>query len=153
MQVVKATLEDAETILALQKVAYQSEAALYNDYTILPLHETIENAQEAFSSHLILKALDDQGSILGSVRGKIENGVTKIGKLMVHPSAQNQGVGRALMEAIEKELPSPTYALFTGSKSEKNLFLYQKLGYTIVSYGSLPGEATVFAFLEKRSEH
>ncbi|GAF21592.1 histone acetyltransferase HPA2 [Bacillus sp. JCM 19047] len=81
MQVVKATFEDAETILALQKVAYQSEAALYNDYTILPLHETIENAQEAFSSHLILKALDDQGSILGSVRGKIENGVTKIGNL------------------------------------------------------------------------
>ncbi len=152
MQIVKATLEDAETILALQKVAYQSEAALYNDYTILPLHEKIEHTQEAFSSHLVLKALDDEGKILGSVRGKIEKGVTKIGKLMVHPSAQNKGVGRALMEAIEKELPSQTYALFTGSKSEKNLFLYQTLGYTIVSYSTLPGEATVFAFLEKHSK-
>lgn len=151
IKVIRATVEDAEEILSLQKLAYQSEAEIYNDYTILPLHETVKDVEQAFGTHHILKAVNEKNEIVGSVRGKHEEGTTTIGKLMVHPSAQNQGLGRKLMTAIEQALPATTYKLFTGSKSEKNLALYQKLGYEIVSHAQLPGEATVFAFLEKRT--
>lgn len=33
---------DAAAILALQKLAYQSEARLYNDFSIPPLLQTLE---------------------------------------------------------------------------------------------------------------
>jgi hypothetical protein len=38
----EATVSDAEEILALQKLAYQSEAEIYNDFGIPPLVQTLE---------------------------------------------------------------------------------------------------------------
>ena len=37
MKVLKAILDDAQTILDIQKVAYLSEAEAYNNYQIAPL--------------------------------------------------------------------------------------------------------------------
>jgi 2-aminoadipate transaminase len=42
MRIDRATVEDAKEILDLQKLAYQSEAEIYNDYTIPPLTQTLE---------------------------------------------------------------------------------------------------------------
>ena len=42
MKVQRALVEDAETILQLQKRAYSSEAAIYNDYNIPPLMQTLD---------------------------------------------------------------------------------------------------------------
>ncbi|WP_078393499.1 GNAT family N-acetyltransferase [Shouchella patagoniensis] len=152
--IVKAQQADAKAILHVQKLAYRSEAEIYNDYSILPLHETVSDVEKAFSEYMILKAVASNGEIAGSVRAKKENDQISIAKLMVHPDWQNYGIGRKLMEAIEQEVPGKRYSLFTGSKSVKNLALYQKLGYRIYKEGQLPGEATVFAFMEKtRSSH
>jgi GNAT superfamily N-acetyltransferase len=51
--------------------------------------------------------------------------------LIVHPDHQNRGIGKKLMHAIENKFSSARrYELFTGDKSEKNLALYGKLGYS-----------------------
>lgn len=42
MEIVQASVTDAEEILKLQKLAYQIEAERYNDYNIPPLKQTIE---------------------------------------------------------------------------------------------------------------
>ena len=42
-----------------------------------------------YKKGIILKALDEKGKIIGSVRGYLEDGTVYIGKLMVHP--QDQG--------------------------------------------------------------
>lgn len=149
IQIREAARQDAESILELQKLAYRSEAEIYNDFSILPLHETIQDVESTFSTNVVLKAVSEQGEIVGSVRAKRENDTIKIGKLMVHPSFQDQGLGRKLMDAIEQKMPSSSYSLFTGSKSEKNLAFYHKLGYKTIKLDTLPGEATVFAFMEK----
>ncbi|MBM7839320.1 N-acetylglutamate synthase-like GNAT family acetyltransferase [Alkalihalobacillus xiaoxiensis] len=149
IEIKEATLQDARAILELQKIAYQSEAELYKDYSILPLHETVEDVERAFTKNVVLKAVSNENKIVGSVRAMRESDTTKIGKLMVHPSWQDQGLGRKLMDAIEETVESSVYALFTGSKSEKNLAFYQKLGYKTIKLDTLPGEATVFAFMEK----
>jgi len=39
MLIEQANVVDAQEILALQKLAYQSEATIYNDYTLPPLME------------------------------------------------------------------------------------------------------------------
>ncbi|WP_054703512.1 GNAT family N-acetyltransferase [Bacillus sp. JCM 19041] len=149
LKIVKALKVDAEAILHVQKLAYRSEAEIYNDYSILPLQETVSDVENAFSEYTILKAVSGNGEVSGSVRAKKENDQVSIAKLMVHPDWQNYGIGRKLMEAIEREVPGRRYSLFTGSKSVKNLALYQKLGYQIYKEGQLSGENTVFAFMEK----
>jgi len=42
MFISQASIEDAEAILKLQKIAYQSEAQLCNDFSISPLTQTLE---------------------------------------------------------------------------------------------------------------
>ena len=129
MEILKATHDDAEEILALQKLAYLSEAELYNDFKIEPLVQTLEKALEDFSGQTVLKAVEN-GRIAGSVRWVVRDGTCYVGKLIVHPDYQNHGLGTALMLELERMSEcAERYELFTGWKSEKNLHLYGKLGY------------------------
>ena len=80
----RASPSDAEAILALQKLAYQSEARLYDDWSIPPLTQDIASLREEFRASLVLKAtVADQ--LVGSVRAKIDEGTAAIGRLIVHP--------------------------------------------------------------------
>ena len=117
--------------MALQKLAYRSEAEIYNDFSIPPLLQTIEDIKSEYADKTFLKAVDS-GRIIGSVRSNVDNNVCYIGKLIVHPDYQNKGIGTALMNSIEDYFNGcKRYELFTGQKSVKNIYLYKKLGYKV----------------------
>ncbi|MDD5772381.1 MAG: GNAT family N-acetyltransferase [bacterium] len=130
MKILKADIKDAEEILAIQKLAYQSEAELYNNYDIPPLTQTIDSVKEQFNTHIFLKAVNED-KIIGSVRACEEAGVCHVGRLAVHPDYQRQGIGSFLLKEIEKYFKPDYFELFSGTKSSKNIHLYQKLGYKI----------------------
>lgn len=143
----KALIEDMEEILRLQYIAYQSEALLYNERSIQPLTQTLEEAIEEFAFNIVLKAVSD-GGIIGSIRAFEEQNTVHIGKLMVHPSYQNRGLGKLLLQMIEGEFPGKRFELFTGMKSEKNLALYEKCGYSRFKNRETKTGLT-FVYLEK----
>ena len=126
-----ASTEDAEAILVLQKLAYQSEAKLYNDWSLPPLTQSIESLLEEFTNSIVLKAtLGDR--LVGSVRGRQNGDTCLIGRLIVDPELQGQGIGSQLLRNIEARFNEVSrFELFTGSKSEANIRLYQRHGYTI----------------------
>jgi len=126
--ILKAQESDVAEILRLQHAAYQSEALIYNDYSIQPLTQTLEQAAAEFQGRFVLKAVID-GEIVGSVRAHEKDGTAYIGKLIVLPSCQNKGIGKQLMQTIENEFQGKRFELFTGAKSEKNLAFYEKCGY------------------------
>lgn len=129
MKVDIASIEDLTEILELQIRAYQSEAEIYNDYSIEPLIETPLELQEQFKHKTFLKAVLD-GIIVGSVRGYLKAETVHIGRLAVEPKFQNQGIGTQLIRYIESYFPNAErYELFTGNKSVNNLRLYNNLGY------------------------
>lgn len=66
----KAERVDLQEILQLQYFAYQSEAALFGSRDIPPLKQTLDEVIEAFNSGVILKMVDENGVIIGSVRAK-----------------------------------------------------------------------------------
>ena len=147
----KATISDAEEILALQKLAYRSEAEIYNDFKIPPLVQTLEGIEKDFESQFFLKALWD-GRIIGSVRAYSREETCYIGRLIVHPDFQNRGIGTKLMSEIERIFGTcKRFELFTGVRSEKNLYLYQKLGYKIFKTANITDQTTI-VYLEKRRE-
>ncbi len=131
MFITKVDFIDLEQILKLQYLAYQSEARLHNNYSIPPLVQTIEEVQKEFQDGIILKATDDAGVIIGSVRGYTKDNTLYIGKLIVHPEYQGRGISTKLMQMIEGEYPNHRYELFTSDKSVKNLAIYEHLGYSI----------------------
>ena len=60
----------------------------------------------------------------------IKDDACAIGRLIVHPDYQRQGLGTRLMNEIESQFPNAQrYTLFTGHKSDGNIRLYQRLGY------------------------
>ena len=144
----KAEKEDLEEILKLQYLAYQSEARLFDNMDIPPLKQTIEEVYDEFQKGTILKAVDDGGSIIGSVRAYEDGGTVYIGKLMMHPSKQGQGIGTQLLLEMEKQFPDQRYELFTSTRSEKNIALYQKLGYKIFDEEQVTEELR-FVYMEK----
>lgn len=145
----EAGVQDAAEILALQKLAYQDEASIYNDYTIPPLTQTLDDLETQFQRDIVLKAVLDN-KIVGSVRGYFQDGTCYIGRLIVHPEHQNQGIGTQLIHAIESRFAqAQRYELFTGHQSTRNLHLYQKLGYQVFRSEKL-SESFILLYLEKR---
>jgi ribosomal protein S18 acetylase RimI-like enzyme len=144
----KASIKNAEEILDLQKLAYVSEAEIINDFTIPPLHQTLEKIQSEFKHQIFLKVeLDDR--IIGSVRTYLKRGTCHIGKLIVHPNSQNMSIGKKLLHAAEKQFPyAERYELFTGHKSKRNLHIYEKNGYRIFKNKRISKKLSL-VFLEK----
>jgi ribosomal protein S18 acetylase RimI-like enzyme len=143
-----ATPEDAQEILDLQRLAYRAEAAIYNDYTIAPLKQTLAEMEDDLARQVVLKATAD-GRIAGSVRGYVRGDTCYIGRLIVHPDMQNQGLGTRLMRAIEAAFEGVArFELFTGHRSVRNLYLYRKLGYAPFRTETVSDELQL-VFLEK----
>ncbi|NLA87314.1 MAG: GNAT family N-acetyltransferase [Clostridiales bacterium] len=145
MRIEKAHLRDLKEILALQYLAYQSEAALLNDYTIQPLTQTLEEVEEEFRNGIVLKAVDDAERIIGSVRCRAKGDTCYIAKLFVHPACQKQGVGTRVLHEIESVFPAHRYELFTSDKSLKNIRFYEGNGYRrITEKAYSPGLTMVY---------
>jgi ribosomal protein S18 acetylase RimI-like enzyme len=151
MIVERATLAEAREILDLQKLAYRSEAEIYGVYDIPPLTQSLAEMQVELEEQLVLKAVEE-GRIVGSVRAYLQDGTCHIGRLIVHPSYQNRGIGTRLMGEVEGRFDQATrYELFTGHRSERNLYLYRKPGYRPFQKEEISTELTL-VYLEKRRE-
>jgi GNAT superfamily N-acetyltransferase len=144
-----AAVQDAEEILRLQYLAFQSEALIHGDFTIQPLRQTLDELIREFEEGLVLKATAN-GKIIGSIRAH-EAGdadAVHIGKMIVHPDHQSKGLGKRLLSAIEKEFPDKRIELFTSVKSDRNLHIYEVMGYKRFREET-DGAGIRFVFLEK----
>ncbi|MEU9983628.1 GNAT family N-acetyltransferase [Streptomyces sp. NPDC050856] len=132
-----ASERDAEHILKLQYLCYQSEAELYGDYSIEPLTQTLDDLKaELARGHALVARLGDE--VVASVRGEIDDaGTARIAKLIVHPRLRRHGLGGRLLDAIEERFAADPAArrfqLFTGHRSEGDLRLYRAKGYEAVA--------------------
>ena len=133
IKILKSDANDLPEILELQRLSFAENAIRYNDQNIPPLRQTLDELIEEAKSHIILKAVDG-AKIVGSVRGCRKPDHCYIGRLIVHPDYQNQGIGRRLMAAMENELGGSAFELTAGHLDDKNISLYGKLGYK--AYGT-----------------
>ena len=127
----RAGVADAGEILTVQRAAYLTEAQLYGDPFIQPLVESLDQLRTLLDGDtIILKATRD-GRLVGSVRATVQEQTCLIGRLVVVPDLQGEGIGTRLMEAVEAEVAGSvtSLVLFTGHLSAGNLKLYKRLGY------------------------
>lgn len=130
IRILVAEYEELPSILELQKLCYQSEALLYPDSQIPPLSQTLEEIQVEYGKYTFLKVENSAGEIIASIRALDNKGSCLINKLMVHPQYQGLGIGTAIMKELEKKFNNcDKFELFTGHKSERNIKMYEGLGY------------------------
>ena len=146
--ILTAERDDLPEILRLQYLAYQSEAALFGSKDIPPLKQTIEELTAEYEDGMILKAVNPQQSIIGSVRARAQNGTVLIGKLMVHPDYRRRGLGSKLLEEIAQKFPEQRCELFTSTRSKDNILLYQRRGYRQFKTETVD-EKLQFVYMEK----
>ncbi|MER8009041.1 MULTISPECIES: GNAT family N-acetyltransferase [unclassified Streptomyces] len=150
-----ATEQDTEQIFKLQYLCFQSEAALYGNYRIDPLVQSLESVRQEVAADCVFVARLGE-EVVGSVRGRVtEDGSASIGKLCVHPRLQGHGIGARLLRAAEtalvEERGAKKFRLFTGHRSEGNLRLYRRVGYETV--GTSQGtDGVPMIILEKPAE-
>lgn len=131
LQILQAQREDLQKILDLQKESYKSEAELHNEYNIPPLTQTIESVNEEYDNGWLFLKVILNNEIIATGRGITKGDTTYIAKLVVKKDFQNQKIGQMMLTEIENRLSKcGRYELFTGNKSDRNIYLYNKFGYS-----------------------
>ena len=100
---------------------------------------------------IVLKAMVGN-EIIGTVRAYSDKETCYIAKLVVDSNCQNKGIAQSLMQSIEADFKEvKRFELFTGFKSAKNLYLYEKLGYSEFKRETIRENVTL-VFMEKRND-
>ena len=125
---VPATAADAAEVLVLQRCCWVSEAIANSTMDIPPLHESLEAVQGWLPRAWVFL---DGGRLIGAVRGFSDGDSWQIGRLMVAPDRQGEGLGGLLLRHIESQAPAGTHwhVLFTGAGSLANQARYRHGGY------------------------
>jgi len=128
MEIKEATIEDAGTILKIQKAAFISEAELHGDFTIPPLVQTLDELKADLNHKTMMKVMVDGEIVATGQVIQIDN-ISYIGRMAVKPAFQGQGIGSQLLSVLESAFTSTTVELFTGVNSVANLNMYSHRGY------------------------
>ena len=149
-----ATLADAGEILTLQLACWVAEQRANPGVEIHALRETLDDVRRWLGRWTVIVRRRG-GRLIAAARGRVERhgdhaGAWDVGRLMVAPDLQGQGLGRDMLERIEAAAPAgvSTYVLFTGAGSVDNLRMYKKAGYRL--RGAAPGEPGAVVLTKKR---
>ena len=129
MKIEIATIDDVPEILNLQYKAFRPVAESLNWLDAPTLTETVEHALGEFPKYTTLKMLDDGGKIIGSVRGRVDDGSLFIGRLMVLPEFQKNGYGCILLRKIQSLLPHNRAWLDTSGDVPQTVLFYEREGF------------------------
>lgn len=124
-----ATIQDVPALFDLQRKVFGPlcEELGWEDAPILS--ESLEYLYEQFAQCTTLKVEDKEGVIIGSVNGKVKNGSLYIGRLMVLPEYQQQGIGKRLFHEIQSRLPHSRVWLCTCQQIRPPYEFYLREGF------------------------
>lgn len=129
MKIEIATIDDVPELMVLHDKAFFVIAAEVNWLDAPGLKESLEQAREDFPKYVTLKMLSNEGNIVGSVRGRVEDGSLYIGRLMVLPECQGKGYGKILFREIQKVMPHNRVWLFTCGEVQRTVSFYEREGF------------------------
>jgi tRNA (guanine37-N1)-methyltransferase len=121
---------DAGEILTLQRACWMQEQQANPDAWVPALHESLDDVRRWLPEWTVL-TLRRAGRLVAAARARSEGDEWDIGRLMVAPDLQGQGLGRVMLAAAEAAAPgdTTTYSLFTGAGSVANHRFYKRAGY------------------------
>lgn len=125
IQLKRATLNEAEFILKMQKEAFAELLEKYQDYETNPRNENIDKITARLNQNFTYYYLIDvNNEIVGAIR--IVDGKDRNRKCI---SPWNMGIAQEAIQATEGTYGNDNWKLDTILQEEKNCHLYEKMGY------------------------
>jgi ribosomal-protein-alanine N-acetyltransferase len=120
MEIIPATLMDLGPLRRIEQACFTVDA-----WPLLDLMAVL-----TFPDVIRLKAVVD-GTMVGFVAGDLRNSqnLSWIATIAVLPEYQKQGIGRALLQACEAQLPTPHVRLCVRTDNLPAIRLYESEGY------------------------
>ena len=148
MKIEFATINDLPELLILQKKAFKPVADKVGWDDIPQMTDTLDNCIAEFGKETILKMVADDGKIIGSIRGYVEDGSLYIGRLMVDPGLQGKGLGRILQRELESKFQFKREWLCSYIDDNATYNFYERDGF--VEYDQYEvGNGVMAAHMEK----
>ena len=149
--IVPAEPADAGELLTLQRACWMQEAHANPGVQIPALAESLDDVRAwlpEWDTWVVRRA----GRLVAAVRGRLDDETTwDIGRIMVAPDLQGEGMGRVLLAHIEAVAPAQvtSYVLFTGAGSLRNQRMYKKAGFRLRP--DLPGPPGAVVLTKRRT--
>lgn len=149
---VRASMEDAETIWQMQRIAFAELLEKYQDFDINPGNEPLEMVQWRLSlpaTHFYFIRVDDVNAGAIRVIDHHDDSPKRISPLFVQPEFRGMGVAQAAIRAAEAIHGSANWSLDTILQEEGNCHLYEKMGYRQTDETKVINERMTLVFYEK----
>lgn len=153
VQLIRATVENAEHIWKMQVEAFMPLLKKYQDYEINPASELIDKVKERLEQnntyYYYIKADDE---IVGAIRvidDKNGNSRKYISPLCVLPKFQNQGIAQKAIMKAEEIHGSKNWGLTTILQEKGCCHLYEKMGYCQTDETEVMNERMTLVFYQK----
>lgn len=130
ISLMKASSEDAEELLELQKEVFMPLYEKYNDHETSPVTQTMERFLTRFERGDYYKiTYEDQ--LAGSVNVYQKTpGLMRLHIINIRDAYQNKGIAQEVMTRLELMYPeAEAWELGTILSEERNCYLYEKMGY------------------------
>ena len=151
MKIEIATIDNVPELMELHDKAFFAIAAEMDWLDAPGLRESLEQAREDFPKYTTLKMLSENGKIIGSVRGRVEDGSLYIGRLMVLPECQGRGYGKILFREIQKRMPHNRVWLFTCGEVQRIVSFYEREGFRTFNTERFENDHTWISMEKNRS--
>lgn len=123
--------EDAAVIHAIQMRAFAEEGRICGNVQLPPLTEQVSAIELHIRTQTVLIARDGE-RIIGAARGLVDGVVCTIRGVIVEPAYQGQGIGAALLRAVEQCHPNvERFELTTNTLVPGNVAFYERRGYKV----------------------
>lgn len=155
-----ARLDDADAgeIFTMQRAAFIAEAQAHHDLFLPPLTQSLTELREDLrqSETQWWGLRTDNRRLVAAVKAQIhldDTSVAHVGRFMVTPDLQGQGLGSYLWQLVEPSLPGSVrrIELFTGEYSHANLRLYARWGFAEVDRQPTPAGYVLIHLSKQRS--
>jgi GNAT superfamily N-acetyltransferase len=127
----KASVQDAETLLSMQVMAFMPLLEKYQDYDVNPATETIERTMERITNPNggFYKIVLEQ-ELVGAICISHRDGYEWISPMFILPEYQGMGIGQSVILELEAIFHrSKVWQLATIQEEARNCHLYEKMGY------------------------
>lgn len=132
IELVRASMVDAETIWCMQRVAFAELLERYQDFDTNPGSEPLEKVQLRFTFPATYFYFIQVGGVnAGAIRiiDHHDASPKKISPLFVMPEYRGKGVAQAAIREAEAIHGSKNWQLGTIQQEKGNCHLYEKMGY------------------------
>lgn len=154
IELLRAGVEDAGEIHAMQLKAFRELLDRYQDFETSPGCEKVEKVEARLRQdftyyYFICLGVQKVGAV--RVVDKKEEGINKrISPIFILPQFQGQGIAQRAIQICEEIHGAAGWELDTILQEKKNCYLYEKMGYVTTGKTRVVNDRLMLVFYEKR---